>query len=42
MYGLGYYLGLDVYDVGNYKIDGEDCLLKFGMVIIVEFGIYIS
>ena len=42
MHGLGHYLGLDVHDVGNYKIDGEDRPLKPGMVITVEPGIYIS
>tara|TARA_Y100000813_G_C23995271_1_gene273173 strand:- start:14 stop:676 length:663 start_codon:yes stop_codon:yes gene_type:complete len=42
MHGLGHYLGLDVHDVGNYKIDGEDRPLKPGIVITVEPGIYIS
>lgn len=40
MYGFSYWLGLDVYDVGVY---GQDCLciLELGMVLIVEFGLYI-
>jgi len=42
MHGLGHFLGLDVHDVGNYKIEGEDRPLKPGMVITVEPGIYIS
>lgn len=42
MHGLGHFIGLDVHDVGNYKIDGEDRPLKPGMVITVEPGIYIS
>lgn len=42
MHGLGHFLGLDVHDVGNYKIDGEDRPLKPGMVITVEPGVYIG
>ncbi|GGW93855.1 Xaa-Pro aminopeptidase [Alteromonas halophila] len=42
MHGLGHYLGLDVHDVGNYKVDGMDRPLKPGMVITVEPGIYIA
>lgn len=40
MYGLGYWFGLDVYDVGDYSNECS-CLLEIGMVIIVEFGLYI-
>jgi Xaa-Pro aminopeptidase len=42
MHGLSHWLGLDVHDVGNYKIDEQDRLLQPGMVITVEPGIYIS
>ncbi|MDO6568628.1 Xaa-Pro aminopeptidase [Alteromonas sp. 1_MG-2023] len=42
MHGLGHFLGLDVHDVGNYKINGQDRLLKPGMVLTVEPGIYIA
>ncbi len=42
MHGLGHYIGIDVHDVGNYKEKGEDIVLKPGMVITVEPGIYIS
>jgi Xaa-Pro aminopeptidase len=42
MHGLSHWLGLDVHDVGNYKIDGQDRLLKPGMVLTIEPGIYIA
>ena len=42
MHGLSHWLGLDVHDVGNYKIDGQDRPLKTGMVLTVEPGIYIA
>lgn len=42
MHGLGHYLGLDVHDVGIYKVDGEDLPLEPGVVITVEPGLYIS
>lgn len=42
MHGLGHYLGLDVHDVGDYKINGKDRPLKPGMVITIEPGIYLS
>ena len=42
MHGLSHWLGLDVHDVGNYKIDGEDRPLIPGMVLTVEPGIYIA
>lgn len=41
MYCIGYWLGMDVYDVGDYKVGGVWCELEFGMVLIVEFGIYV-
>ena len=41
IHGLGHFLGLDVHDVGNYKINGKDRMLKPGMVLTVEPGIYI-
>lgn len=37
----GHWLGLDVHDVGEYRIDGESRLLEPGMVLTVEPGIYI-
>ncbi|WP_100656555.1 Xaa-Pro aminopeptidase [Alteromonas flava] len=40
MHGLGHYLGLDVHDVGDYKINGNDRPLLPGMVLTVEPGLY--
>ncbi|GAB5380874.1 MAG: Xaa-Pro aminopeptidase [Aliiglaciecola sp.] len=42
MHGIGHWLGLDVHDVGNYKVDGEDRPFEPGMVMTVEPGLYIS
>lgn len=42
MHGLSHWLGLDVHDVGNYKVDQLDRPLKPGMVLTVEPGIYIA
>jgi Xaa-Pro aminopeptidase len=42
MHGLSHWLGLDVHDVGNYKVDGQVRQLKPGMVLTVEPGIYIA
>ncbi len=38
----GHWLGLDVHDVGEYRIDGASRLLEPGMVFTVEPGLYIS
>jgi len=37
----GHWLGLDVHDVGDYRIDGESRLLEPGMVFTIEPGIYV-
>ena len=42
MHKTGHWLGMDVHDVGDYKIDEEWRALKPGMVITVEPGIYVS
>ena len=42
MHGLSHWLGLDVHDVGHYKIAGQDRPLQPGMVLTVEPGIYIA
>jgi Xaa-Pro aminopeptidase len=42
MHKTGHWLGLDVHDVGDYKIDEEWRLLEAGMVMTVEPGLYIS
>ena len=38
----GHWLGLDVHDVGDYRIDGESRLLEPGMVFTIEPGLYIA
>ena len=38
----GHWLGMDVHDVGDYKIDGQWREFEPGMVLTVEPGIYIS
>jgi len=38
----GHWLGLDVHDVGDYRLDGESRLLEAGMVLTVEPGLYIA
>ena len=40
MHNTGHWLGLDVHDVGTYKPDGTPRLLKPGMVLTVEPGLY--
>jgi len=42
MHKTGHWLGLDVHDVGDYRIDGQFRLLEPGMVVTVEPGIYIA
>ena len=37
----GHWLGLDVHDVGEYRIDGESRLLEPGMAFTIEPGLYI-
>jgi Xaa-Pro aminopeptidase len=37
----GHWLGLDVHDVGDYKVGGEWRVLEAGMTLTVEPGIYI-
>lgn len=41
MHGTGHWLGMDVHDVGQYKINGKWRLLEPGMVLTVEPGLYI-
>jgi len=38
----GHWLGLDVHDVGEYRIDGESRLLEPGMTFTVEPGLYVA
>ena len=42
MHRTGHWLGLDVHDVGEYKIDGEWRQFEPGMVTTVEPGLYIK
>lgn len=42
MHRAGHWLGMDVHDVGDYKIEGDWRLLEAGMVMTIEPGIYIS
>ena len=41
MHGTGHWIGMDVHDVGDYKVDGQWRLLEPGMVLTVEPGIYV-
>ncbi len=40
MHGTGHWLGMDVHDVGDYKIRGVSRVLAPGMVLTVEPGLY--
>ncbi|WP_426143700.1 Xaa-Pro aminopeptidase [Pseudomonas sp. DWP3-1-2] len=42
MHRAGHWLGMDVHDVGDYKIGGEWRVLEVGMALTVEPGIYIA
>lgn len=42
MHRTSHWLGLDVHDVGRYKVDGGSRRLEPGMVLTVEPGIYIA
>jgi Xaa-Pro aminopeptidase len=41
MHRIGHWLGMDVHDVGDYKINQEWRLLQPGMVLTIEPGLYI-
>ena len=41
MHRTGHWLGMDVHDVGDYKVDGRWRLFEPGMVLTVEPGLYI-
>ena len=41
MHRTGHWLGMDVHDVGDYKVGDSWRLLEPGMVMTVEPGIYI-
>ncbi len=41
MHHTGHWLGMDVHDVGDYKIDGQWRILEPGMVMTIEPGLYL-
>ena len=41
MHRIGHWLGMDVHDVGDYKINNQWRVLEPGMVLTVEPGLYI-
>lgn len=41
MHRTGHWLGLDVHDVGDYKVDGQWRVLEPGMALTVEPGLYL-
>ena len=41
MHRTGHWLGMDVHDVGDYKLDDEWRMLEAGMVMTVEPGLYL-
>lgn len=41
-YPTGHWLGLDVHDVSDYRVDGEPRALEAGMVMTIEPGVYID
>ena len=42
MHGTGHWLGMDVHDVGDYRIHGGSRALESGMVFTVEPGLYVD
>jgi Xaa-Pro aminopeptidase len=40
-HNIGHFLGMDVHDVGLYRINGQSRLLEEGMVLTIEPGLYI-
>ncbi|WFS19093.1 Xaa-Pro aminopeptidase [Pseudomonas sp. 905_Psudmo1] len=42
MHRAGHWLGMDVHDVGDYKVGGQWRVLEVGMAMTVEPGIYIA
>ena len=41
-YPTGHWIGLDVHDVGGYRVDGEPRALEPGMVTTIEPGLYVT
>ncbi len=42
MHKTGHWIGMDVHDVGDYRVDGEWRVLEPGMVMTVEPGLYFA
>ena len=42
MHRTGHWIGMDVHDVGDYKLDGEWRMLEPGMVMTIEPGLYFA
>ncbi len=42
MHKTGHWLGMDVHDVGAYRVDGQWRALEPGMVLTIEPGLYLS
>ncbi|MDJ0814190.1 MAG: Xaa-Pro aminopeptidase [Woeseiaceae bacterium] len=42
MHRTGHWIGMDVHDVGDYKVGDEWRILESGMVMTIEPGVYIS
>ncbi len=42
MHRAGHWLGMDVHDVGDYKLGGDWRVLETGMVMTVEPGLYVA
>jgi Xaa-Pro aminopeptidase len=42
MHRTGHWLGMDVHDVGDYKVDGKWRTFEPGMVLTVEPGLYVA
>ena len=40
MHGTGHWVGMDVHDVGDYRVNGRSRVLEPGMVVTVEPGLY--
>ena len=42
MHRTGHWLGMDVHDVGDYRIEDQSRMLEPGMVMTVEPGLYVA
>ena len=42
MHGTSHWLGMDVHDVGAYRLDGDHRSLEPGMALTVEPGLYVD